>query len=75
METRSSSPLLIPRGRDYQSLNVRGLFPAGESAGHAGDQRGRSVATAGDYSPRAMALTAGSASDSAAWVSPSAAAF
>ena len=33
VETRTSSPLRINRGRDYQSLNVRGLFPAGEGAG------------------------------------------
>ncbi len=26
----------INRGQDYQSLNVRGLFPAGEGAGYAG---------------------------------------
>lgn len=33
---RTSSPLRIPRGRDLQSLNVRGLYPAGEGAGYAG---------------------------------------
>jgi uncharacterized FAD-dependent dehydrogenase len=36
VETRTSSPLRITRGRDWQSLNVRGLFPAGEGAGYAG---------------------------------------
>ncbi|MFJ4112278.1 NAD(P)/FAD-dependent oxidoreductase [Pseudomonas sp. NPDC089758] len=36
IETRTSSPLRITRGTDYQSLNVRGLFPAGEGAGYAG---------------------------------------
>ncbi|HEX4236124.1 MAG TPA: hypothetical protein VH041_17695 [Caldimonas sp.] len=36
VETRTSSPLRITRGRDRQSLNVRGLFPAGEGAGYAG---------------------------------------
>ncbi|MEJ6003466.1 NAD(P)/FAD-dependent oxidoreductase [Paucibacter soli] len=36
VETRTSSPLRITRGRDYQSLNVAGLFPAGEGAGYAG---------------------------------------
>jgi uncharacterized protein len=36
VETRTSSPLRITRGRDFQSLNVRGLFPAGEGAGYAG---------------------------------------
>jgi len=37
VETRSSSPLRIRRDDDtLQSLNVRGLFPAGEGAGYAG---------------------------------------
>ena len=36
VETRTSSPLRINRGRDYQSVNVRGLYPAGEGAGYAG---------------------------------------
>jgi uncharacterized protein len=36
VETRTSSPLRIPRGRDHQSLNVAGLYPAGEGAGYAG---------------------------------------
>jgi uncharacterized FAD-dependent dehydrogenase len=36
IETRTSSPLRITRGADLQSLNVRGLFPAGEGAGYAG---------------------------------------
>ena len=36
VETRTSSPLRITRGEDCQSLNVKGLFPAGEGAGYAG---------------------------------------
>ncbi len=37
VETRTSSPLRITRGKeDWQSLNVRGLYPAGEGAGYAG---------------------------------------
>jgi uncharacterized FAD-dependent dehydrogenase len=36
VETRTSSPLRITRGADYQSINVRGLYPAGEGAGYAG---------------------------------------
>lgn len=36
VETRTSSPLRITRGRDCQSLNVKGLYPAGEGAGYAG---------------------------------------
>jgi uncharacterized FAD-dependent dehydrogenase len=36
VETRTSSPLRITRGDDYQSVNVRGLFPAGEGASYAG---------------------------------------
>ena len=36
VETRTSSPVNIRRGEDFQSLNVRGLYPAGEGAGYAG---------------------------------------
>jgi uncharacterized protein len=36
VETRTSSPLRITRGKDFQSLNVQGLYPAGEGAGYAG---------------------------------------
>ncbi|TCH99853.1 NAD(P)/FAD-dependent oxidoreductase [Roseococcus sp. SYP-B2431] len=36
VETRTSSPLRIERGEDCQSVNVKGLFPAGEGAGYAG---------------------------------------
>ncbi len=36
VETRTSSPLRITRGKDHQSLNVAGLYPAGEGAGYAG---------------------------------------
>jgi uncharacterized FAD-dependent dehydrogenase len=36
VETRTSSPLKITRGEDYQSLNVGGLYPAGEGASYAG---------------------------------------
>jgi uncharacterized FAD-dependent dehydrogenase len=36
VETRTSSPVRITRGDDGHSLNVRGLYPAGEGAGYAG---------------------------------------
>jgi len=36
VETRTSSPLRLPRGKDFQSVNVTGLYPAGEGAGYAG---------------------------------------
>ncbi len=36
VETRTSSPVNIKRGDDLQSLNTRGLYPAGEGAGYAG---------------------------------------
>ena len=37
VETRTSSPIRIKRNdSDLQSVNVRGLFPAGEGAGYAG---------------------------------------
>jgi uncharacterized FAD-dependent dehydrogenase len=37
IETRTSSPVRITRDHEtLQSLNVRGLYPAGEGAGYAG---------------------------------------
>ena len=36
VETRTSSPIRITRDESFQSLNTRGLFPAGEGAGYAG---------------------------------------
>ena len=37
VETRTSSPIRIKRkDDDMQSMNTRGLFPAGEGAGYAG---------------------------------------
>ncbi len=36
VETRTSSPVRIHRGKDFCSLNVYGLYPAGEGAGYAG---------------------------------------
>lgn len=35
-ETRSSSPVRIVRGSDFQSTGVSGLYPVGEGAGYAG---------------------------------------
>jgi uncharacterized protein len=36
VETRTSSPIRVPRGPDLQSINMKGLFPGGEGAGFAG---------------------------------------
>ncbi|KPW59376.1 Uncharacterized protein ALO80_05257 [Pseudomonas caricapapayae] len=36
IETRTSAPLRITRGPTLQSLNTKGLYPAGEGAGYAG---------------------------------------
>ena len=36
VETRTSSPICIKRDADFQSLNTKGLYPAGEGAGYAG---------------------------------------
>jgi uncharacterized FAD-dependent dehydrogenase len=36
VETRTSSPIRIVRDGSFQSLNTRGLYPAGEGAGYAG---------------------------------------
>ncbi len=35
-ETRSSSPIRMVRGEDFQSITVKGLYPCGEGAGYAG---------------------------------------
>jgi hypothetical protein len=36
VETRTSSPVRIPRGTNLESTNTPGLYPAGEGAGYAG---------------------------------------
>lgn len=36
VETRTSSPISIKRDESFQSINTKGLFPAGEGAGYAG---------------------------------------
>ncbi|WP_261883491.1 NAD(P)/FAD-dependent oxidoreductase [Vibrio pelagius] len=36
VETRTSSPVCIKRDKDYQSINLKGFYPAGEGAGYAG---------------------------------------
>ncbi|MDO6566374.1 NAD(P)/FAD-dependent oxidoreductase [Alteromonas sp. 1_MG-2023] len=36
VETRTSSPVCIKRDRNYESVNIEGLYPAGEGAGYAG---------------------------------------
>ncbi|MDH2916814.1 MAG: NAD(P)/FAD-dependent oxidoreductase [Gallionella sp.] len=36
VETRTSSPVSIKRDESYQSMNTKGLYPAGEGAGYAG---------------------------------------
>ncbi len=36
IESRTSSPVRITRGSDFQSINTAHLYPAGEGAGYAG---------------------------------------
>ena len=36
VETRTSAPVRMTRGNNYQSVNTKGLYPAGEGAGYAG---------------------------------------
>ena len=36
VETRTSAPVCIERGRDYECLSLRRLYPCGEGAGYAG---------------------------------------
>ena len=59
VETRTSSPLRITRGEDFQSLNTSGLYPAGEGAGYAGGIL--SAAIDGTRVAEALALGSGTA--------------
>jgi uncharacterized FAD-dependent dehydrogenase len=36
VESRTSSPVRLPRGEDLQSVSLKGLYPAGEGCGYAG---------------------------------------
>ena len=36
VESRTSAPLRIVRGDDFQSPSIKGLYPCGEGAGYAG---------------------------------------
>lgn len=36
VETRTSAPIRITRNEDFESVNVKGLYPSGEGAGYAG---------------------------------------
>ncbi|MDQ2780666.1 MAG: hypothetical protein M3Y32_14030 [Pseudomonadota bacterium] len=58
VETRTSSPLRITRGVDRQSLNVAGLYPAGEGAGYAGGIMSAAVDGIETAEALATALTA-----------------
>lgn len=65
VETRSSSPVRMPRGEDYQG-NLAGVYPCGEGAGYAGGIVSAAVdglrvaeAIAGRYRP--LAATSGQA--------------
>ena len=61
VETRTSSPLKMPRGEDLQSSNVRGLYPAGEGASYAGG-----ILSAGVDGIRVAEALAGALPDSSA---------
>ena len=36
IESRTSAPVRIARGADFQAVGARGVFPLGEGAGYAG---------------------------------------
>ncbi len=59
VETRTSSPLRITRGKDFQSLNVAGLYPAGEGAGYAGGILSAAIDGIKVAEGVALAITAG----------------
>lgn len=35
-ETRTTSPIRVLRGKDFEAIGIKGLYPAGEGAGYAG---------------------------------------
>ena len=63
VETRTSSPVRVGRGRDFESLNTRRLYPAGEGAGYAGGIL--SAAVDGIKVAEAVAMSLTSASQTA----------
>ncbi|QYD68245.1 NAD(P)/FAD-dependent oxidoreductase [Paraburkholderia edwinii] len=62
VETRTSSPVRIRRRDDYQSINVDGLYPAGEGAGYAGGIYSAAIDGIEVAQALALKLTAGHAS-------------
>jgi uncharacterized FAD-dependent dehydrogenase len=67
VETRTSSPVRVTRDPDtLQSLNVRGLYPAGEGAGYAGGILSAGVDGIRVAEALARALLAGAESSAAA---------
>ena len=61
VETRTSSPIRIKRGDDFQSINTRGLYPAGEGAGYAGGILSAGIDGIRIAEAVALAITQGSA--------------
>ena len=61
VETRTSSPVRIPRGEDCASLNTAGLYPAGEGAGYAGGILSAAVDGIRVAEAVALAITGGGA--------------
>ncbi|TFY99712.1 NAD(P)/FAD-dependent oxidoreductase [Ramlibacter rhizophilus] len=61
VETRTSAPVRITRGDDFQSLGLRGLYPAGEGAGYAGGilSAGVDGIKVGEAVARQLAATSG----------------
>jgi uncharacterized FAD-dependent dehydrogenase len=59
VETRTSSPIRITRNAKYQSLNTRGLYPAGEGAGYAGGILSAAVDGVEVAEAVALSITAG----------------
>ncbi|MBE9031747.1 NAD(P)/FAD-dependent oxidoreductase [filamentous cyanobacterium LEGE 11480] len=59
IETRTSSPIRIKRDDSYQSLNTKGLYPAGEGAGYAGGILSAAIDGIKVAEAVALSLTAG----------------
>ena len=61
VETRTSSPIRITRDETFQSLNTRGLYPAGEGAGYAGGILSAAIDGIKVAEAVALSMTAGTA--------------
>jgi uncharacterized FAD-dependent dehydrogenase len=68
VETRTASPIRLPRGEDLQAAGASGLYPAGEGMGYGGGIV--SAAVDGMRAAEALLVAAGAVSDAQVAVGP-----